>query len=293
MLSKDNFGYVYMTTNLINGKKYIGKHKSKKFNKWYKGSGILITNAMKKYGKTNFYTQILQWCKTEYELLAREKAWILMYNAVKDPNFYNISYGETGPHKFSEETRQIMRDKKLGKHLSEEHKAKIGNSLRGRPGRPMTQEHKEMLMKINTGRVMPEEERKRRSIIMKNSERVKEKNKELGAKRKGLPGKPLSEETKEKIRQANLGKKLSEETKIKIGESSKNIRHGKLPYETVMGIVKDADTLSFEQLKKKYNISLHSIQSILYGETYQYWTKIPRGTRKKRVQRSLNNNKQS
>lgn len=33
------YGYIYLTTNLINGKKYIGKHKSLTFDDSYFGSG--------------------------------------------------------------------------------------------------------------------------------------------------------------------------------------------------------------------------------------------------------------
>ena len=38
-------------------------------------------------------------------------------------------------------------------------------------------------------------------------------------------GKPLNEETKEKIRQKLLGRKLSEETKKKIGDSNRGTKH--------------------------------------------------------------------
>lgn len=44
------YGYVYQTINLINGKKYIGKHKSNVFDESYKGSGVYLSRAIKKYG---------------------------------------------------------------------------------------------------------------------------------------------------------------------------------------------------------------------------------------------------
>ncbi len=47
------YGYIYLTTNLINKKKYVGQHKSSKFDERYKGSGKLIKKAFKKYGKEN------------------------------------------------------------------------------------------------------------------------------------------------------------------------------------------------------------------------------------------------
>lgn len=45
------YGYVYKTTNIINGKMYIGQHKSEKFDESYKGSGVILTKALEKYGK--------------------------------------------------------------------------------------------------------------------------------------------------------------------------------------------------------------------------------------------------
>ena len=48
--------YVYEITNLVNGKKYIGKRSCKcpiEEDK-YMGSGIAITRSIKKYGKDNF-----------------------------------------------------------------------------------------------------------------------------------------------------------------------------------------------------------------------------------------------
>ena len=44
-------GYVYLITNLINNKKYIGLRKSSTFDEKYWGSGKLIQKAIKKYGK--------------------------------------------------------------------------------------------------------------------------------------------------------------------------------------------------------------------------------------------------
>ena len=50
--------YVYQITNLINNKKYIGKH-SGELNDSYLGSGENVKNAIKKYGKENFRKDIL------------------------------------------------------------------------------------------------------------------------------------------------------------------------------------------------------------------------------------------
>ena len=48
---------VYKTTNLINGKVYIGK--DRKNNPSYLGSGILLQKAIRKYGSDNFKKETL------------------------------------------------------------------------------------------------------------------------------------------------------------------------------------------------------------------------------------------
>ena len=49
---------VYETTNLINGKYYIGVHR--KNGKNYLGSGKILIYAIKKYGRDNFMREILR-----------------------------------------------------------------------------------------------------------------------------------------------------------------------------------------------------------------------------------------
>ena len=43
---------IYKTTNLINGKIYIGKDSNN--NEHYIGSGVKLLKAIKKYGRSNF-----------------------------------------------------------------------------------------------------------------------------------------------------------------------------------------------------------------------------------------------
>lgn len=88
------YGYIYKTTNLINNKNYIGQHKSKIFDS-YKGSGIKIKKAMKKYGVENFKTEILVWCESKEELNKQEIKLIKEYRE-KGEAQYNLSDGGEG-----------------------------------------------------------------------------------------------------------------------------------------------------------------------------------------------------
>jgi group I intron endonuclease len=84
-------GIIYKTTNLINGKFYVGKDQNN--NPDYLGSGLLLVKAIKKYGRENFVKVILEECLIE-ELSDREIYWIAELNAIL--NGYNIAIGGKG-----------------------------------------------------------------------------------------------------------------------------------------------------------------------------------------------------
>lgn len=86
--------YIYMTTNTVNNKRYIGQHKGEP-NDNYIGSGTAITKAIKKYGKNNFTKKILCYCNTREEADKKEKYYIKKYDAVNNKQFYNCQEGGT------------------------------------------------------------------------------------------------------------------------------------------------------------------------------------------------------
>lgn len=87
------YGYIYMTTNLINKKKYIGQHKSNNFDANYYGSGKFLRIAIDRYGIENFKVEVIQECKNKDELDNAERYWIKHFNAQRDRSFYNVASG--------------------------------------------------------------------------------------------------------------------------------------------------------------------------------------------------------
>lgn len=84
------FGYIYETTNLVNGKTYIGK-KQGEFDKTYYGSGMILKRALKKYGKENFEVIVLSSYNSEDDLNNAEVTFIETRNPC-----YNIARGGAG-----------------------------------------------------------------------------------------------------------------------------------------------------------------------------------------------------
>jgi len=66
---KKFYGYVYLTTNLINGKRYVGQHIKSKFYKNYYGSGKYLLRAIKKYNLKNFKIEILIWIEKNDKII--------------------------------------------------------------------------------------------------------------------------------------------------------------------------------------------------------------------------------
>lgn len=84
--------YIYMTTNNITNHKYIGQHYGELQDN-YLGSGVVLSKAIKKYGKENFSKTILKICANRDEANKQEALFIQRYNAVENDEFYNIAAG--------------------------------------------------------------------------------------------------------------------------------------------------------------------------------------------------------
>jgi hypothetical protein len=90
---------IYKTTNLLNGKYYIGLDTRNNPN--YLGSGKILKQAIRKSGRDNFKKEILEKCNTLEELRCREIYWILYYNSRDSKVGYNIAEGGKGGDTFT------------------------------------------------------------------------------------------------------------------------------------------------------------------------------------------------
>lgn len=125
-----------MTTNLVNGKRYIGRKTSDVFVEDYFGSGCHLKRALNKYGKENFKVELIEALDSKEESIEREQYWINYYNAVEDDSFYNHSPGgpnegwEIGEGNIAKTKycRKLNSEKHTGKTYSKETEEKRVNT---------------------------------------------------------------------------------------------------------------------------------------------------------------------
>ena len=164
-LASRKYKFIYKMTNLVNGKIYIGQHVTDNLKDGYRGSGIVLKNALKKYGRSNFEFEILEFyngnSKTEFNEL--EHNYIRKYNSDNESVGYNRTDCCGGGY-----LGQEVYEKRNYKH-SEEAKAKISKIHKGKK---RSQYQIEATRLGNIGKVNYHNESKERSFEQRSCKRV-------------------------------------------------------------------------------------------------------------------------
>ena len=116
---------IYKTTNLINGKIYIGQ--SINNDPKYLGSGVFLKNAIEKHGKENFLKEVIDVADSVDELNEKEIYWIEKYNSTDKNIGYNLCSGGKGFKIYYGKTDEQISE--IHENLSKIHKEKWNNIL--------------------------------------------------------------------------------------------------------------------------------------------------------------------
>lgn len=243
--------YVYETTNLVNGKKYIGVSITKSNSDNYLGSGILLKRAIKKYGFENFKKVIIKVFNLEQDARDYERKLIEELDAINDKNYYNLVAGGYGGgvrnHPVTDETKKKISESHKGKKLKRKQVIGMGKST---------------LQYNLDGVFIKEFETKADAEIEINGKMNRLINDKV-CRIKGFLWKYKNGEIEEKIPSLI---NLNNDKKNKI---SKII--GKLTKENVINLVKDKEMgLTYLELSNKYHVSQSCAYEIVTGKTYKW-----------------------
>jgi group I intron endonuclease len=171
---------IYLITNLLDSKKYIGITSKGYKNRFqhHCSQGYYLTSAIKKHGRGNFKLELLMQVETK-ELAAEHEIRLIKELNTKYPNGYNFSNGGQTPC-HTPEVREKISQKLTGRKVSEEHLRKIqenakkhGEKRRGVPRPKFSKEWKSNISKGAKGKVLSESHKKSISEALRNSEKFR------------------------------------------------------------------------------------------------------------------------
>ena len=159
---------IYLTTNLVNGKQYVGKDRNN--NPHYLGGGILLKEDIQTFGKNKFKKEILEVCSSIEELKCKEVYWLEYFNASENPNFYNLTNKSGGSDRGPTKTQKYL---DRGKSISKSRKGKTY---------PLASEAQQGLKKPKVSKALTGKPKSE-----KHKENLSESKKGIPSKRKGKP----------------------------------------------------------------------------------------------------------
>lgn len=202
---------VYLITNLLNLKSYVGITKfsiGERFKQHVK-RGFLLTEAIKKYGKSKFSIKLIEEVESAERAYELEIYYIKEYDT-KAPNGYNLTDGGDGifgwdvPQEYREycssRAKKLHEDKKIGmygKSHTDATKKKMSESSKGNQnclGRVLTEETKLKISNSHLGKTLTD----------LTKQKISENHHDVSGKNNPMYGKKHSPETIEKIRKKAL-----------------------------------------------------------------------------------------
>jgi len=258
---------VYKTINLVNGKYYIGVHKTDDPNDDYLGSGIALKKALEKYGKENFKKEILHIFLTAEDAYREEEKLVVVSEET-----YNLNKGGVGGFDYinSLGLENVMKNPETAKKVSVAAKKNWGENKekftdiaiknikkshelrKGKKDTPATKEKRNNSLKKYyeknkshlKGKILPIAQKQRMSIAWTDERRLKQ-----------------SERMKDRILQnpdiilGNKGKRASSETRHRMSNAKKDFWNekkkeiGTCPYCKKKGVLINMKRWHFDKCK--------------------------------------------
>jgi group I intron endonuclease len=238
---------IYKTTNLVNGKIYIGK--DTKNDSTYLGSGMLLHKAIQKYGLDFFNKEILEECNDQILLAEQEKYWIAKFNATDRKVGYNITDGGfggdtftnnpnkeiiRGRHKIATSTRNEIYGGWSPNPLKRIEMAKNANAARTEKGYSHSQETRDKIGIAHKDKVVSKETR---DLISIKTKEAMSKIDQTELQAKALEGRKKSWKARDRQRIDKIKELLIQN--IKSGQINKELGISSPTYYRLLKIAKE------------------------------------------------------
>lgn len=263
---------VYITENLITGKKYVGSHTTNDLNDNYLGSGQALKLSIKKYGKNNFKRTTLKECETILEARDLEAYYIKEYNTLS-PNGYNISPKGGilfGLSCHSEETKNKIGLKSKKRLESQEERDKISLRFKGKTYEELYGIEKSNELKLKRKYIF--------DIYNPIKGKKKEDNPNFGSKRTEESKRKMSNSAKDKPKSEKHKKSLSiawEKRKIEHPHSKETLekmsksmlgKNAKNKYKLIDTNGNEFITNNLTQFSLQYNLQRTILSNVASGK---------------------------
>ena len=116
---KKKYHFLYKTTNLVDGRYYVGMHSTDDLDDGYIGSGKFLKRSIRKYGVENHKFEILKFFNSRSELAAEERKLVTM-QGVLNRDCMNAKVGgeggfpPTAKQRFTERLKKVDFKKMFG-----------------------------------------------------------------------------------------------------------------------------------------------------------------------------------
>lgn len=228
-------GIIYMFTNKINGKMYVGQttNETKRIRRHLyaanhpdstRNEGQPFVHALRSYGIDNFEYTILEKVSASNPaelkgiLDEKERYYIKLYDSISKG--YNVTKGGSGMlgYKLSDESKLLISKSNKGRKLTDEHKRIVGEASKRMWENP---EYRKYMSEIMSGKNNPMYGIRLCGSLSHSygKKLTEEQRRKISEAKKGKPGHPQSEEHKERLRRLMTGVPKTEEHKKKISKT--------------------------------------------------------------------------
>lgn len=175
--------FIYRIINLVNKKSYVGFHATNKeyYEDTYFGSGLMLHQAIKKYGLDKFIMGIIEYVNVD-NWKEKEIFWIKTLKSHAHQGGYNETHGgegtlglklsykrdsknmiksrmkrikESGYTKKEIEAHKIFKEKLIEANQSKEGRERVSKQFKGKKKPAFTEDHRKNIGKASTGRKIP------------------------------------------------------------------------------------------------------------------------------------------